>query len=379
MSELLKPNALSPAVSPAADGAATQESPENPAVLVVDLDGTLVHGDLLFEGLSVLAARNPLYLLLAVLWLFRGRAALKKEVAERAPLDPSLLPYNQPLLAYLNQERQQGRKIALATAADHSYAVSVAQHLGLFSAVIASDGKNNRRGRAKSEAIRSTLGDHGFVYVGNDVSDLEVFERAERVVLVSPPARLRRKFARSGKLVRIFPRSRSRAAGLVRALRPHQWSKNLLVFLPAVAGHQIGNPEKLLALGIAFAALSLMASALYILNALLDLAADRGHPTKRHRPLAAGNLSIPLAGASSLLLIAVSLALSALLPRGTTLLLLCYAAVSLVYSLQLKKILLLDVFVLVGLYLLRLLIGHQTAAMGYLVDSSSHNMLWLGA
>ncbi len=147
-----------------------------------------------------------------MVWLFRGRAALKKEVAERAPLNYSLLPYNQPVLAYLKQERHQGREIVLATAADHSYAASVAQYLGLFSSIISSDGKNNRRGRAKSEAIRTALGGQGFVYVGNDASDLDVFQQAERIVLVSPSKRLRRKLERGGKLVRTFPRPCGRAS-----------------------------------------------------------------------------------------------------------------------------------------------------------------------
>ena len=256
--------------------------------VVVDLDGTLVETDLLFEGICTLIASHPLSALKVLLSLARGRAALKKAIAEHVSLEPGQLPFNDDLLTFLQEQKRKGREIVLATAADRLYADAVSRHLGLFSEVIASDGLRNLRGRAKADLIAELLAGRPYIYVGNDTADLACFDQASKVILVNPTRSLKRR-VKSERLHEglVFERP-WRLGTLLQALRAHQWAKNVLVFLPAMAGHEILNLEVLAPLTLAFGALSLMASSVYLLNDTFDLQADRRHPTKRQRPLARG-------------------------------------------------------------------------------------------
>lgn len=143
--------------------------------LVVDLDGTLVKTDLLIESLLVLLKHNLLYLFLLPFWLLRGKAYFKHQVAVRADMDPALLPYDRVFLEFLKQEYQEGRELILATASDETLAAKVANHIGLFREVIASDGITNRAGAGKLHAIQQLCGDSGFAYAGNAPVDKEIW------------------------------------------------------------------------------------------------------------------------------------------------------------------------------------------------------------
>ena len=341
------------------------EESQGDAFLVVDLDGTLVHTDLLLEGLVGLVRINPLLFFLVPFWLWRGGpAALKRAVAQRVALDARSLPYNEDLLTYLRRQKQRGRDIVLATAADRLYADAVATHLGLFKDIIASDGILNVRGQAKADAIRDYLGAERFVYVGNDLKDLPVFDHAAGAILVGPPHSLKQSIISSKKLLGVVDRPVDLRAA-VRALRLHQWSKNLLVFLPAAAGHQIFSPDAFLPLGMAFLALSLTASSAYLFNDLLDLSVDRRHPTKRRRPMASGALPVWAGATLCPLSLFGAILIAAYLPKPVWLLLVIYTVASTLYSLYFKRKHLLDIVVLVGLYHLRLLVGHESAGIGY--------------
>ena len=260
--------------------------------------------------------------------------------------------------------RSRGKKIVLATAADQLYAEAISAHLGVFSSIIASDSTRNLRGGVKADAIENHLAAEPFVYIGNDLSDLPIFERATGAILVEPPGALKRRVAASGKLLGVFPRQ-PKLRVFFRAVRLHQWSKNLLVFLPAIAGHQILDLDNLLVLVVSFFALSLMASSVYIFNDALDLSADRRHPTKCQRPLASGALSLR----------AGSLTVAAYLPAPVWLLLIAYVATSALYSFYLKRKRLVDILALVALYQLRLLIGHESARDP--VFLLVHDVLWI--
>ena len=333
--------------------------------LVVDLDGTLVETDLLLEGIFSLIGRAPLRALRVLFSLLRGRAALKKAIAEQVPLEPDALPFNAGLIAFLRDQKRRKREIVLATAADRLYADAVSKHLGLFSSVIASDGIRNLRGQAKADLIAELLAGQPYVYIGNDTADLPCFDQASEVVLVNPARSLRRG-VKSLHLHKglVFERS-WRLGTLLQALRAHQWAKNVLVFLPAMAGHQFLNPEVIAPLTLAFVALSLMASSVYLLNDTFDLQADRRHPAKCHRPLAKGELSIQSALLLSLLLFLMSLAIAYVLPALVWQLLVGYVIGATAYTVYLKKIHLMDVLVLVGFYELRLLIGHESTGITY--------------
>lgn len=334
--------------------------------LVVDLDGSLIRTDTTVENLLA-AAKRPRLLLRALLAWRHGRARLKQEMAAAVEFDPAALPYNEPLLAYLREQHAAGRVLVLATGADRTTAEAVARHLGLFDLVLASDGQVNLTGRAKLAAIRDSVGDAPFTYVGNSRTDLRVWHDAAGAICVGVRPRVARAAAQATTIERSFASGERRVRALIRALRPHQWAKNLLVFVPLVAARAIGDLPGWGAAGLIFLAFCLTASGVYLVNDLCDLAADRRHPSKSRRPFASGALPVQWGLIAAPLLLLLGLSLGAAV--GALSLLLIYAACSLAYSLWLKSQPLLDVFLLAALYGVRLLAGGE--ATGY------HVSMWL--
>lgn len=331
--------------------------------LVVDLDGTLVKTDLLVETASLFAAQHPLHALSLFGWLLRGRAVLKAELAAAVELDAATLPYNEPLVEWLRSERARGREIVLATASHRLLADRVAQHLGLFDAVLATEGGNNLKAGRKREVLVARYGERGFDYVGNDRADLAVWPAARQAHVVSDSPALVARARAVATVGQVLPSGRPPALrALARAMRPHQWLKNLLIFVPLLASQAFGDPERLLQALLAFIVFGLAASGVYVLNDLIDVVDDRHHPRKRRRPFAAGDASL-LHGwlLAPLLVIAAFVLAATTLPPAFAGCVALYLVMTLAYSLRLKQVALLDVMVLAGLYTLRIIAG--TAAL----------------
>jgi 4-hydroxybenzoate polyprenyltransferase len=329
---------------------------DGPEHLCVDLDGTLVRTDTLIESLLVLLRAKPLHVFRVVRWLFLGKARFKQELGKAAILPPDSLPYARPVLDYLESESRKGRILFLVTGADASIALPVAEHVGLFSKVICSNGLENVTGAAKLAAIRRVLGDKGFAYAGNSRADLPVWRGAKSAVVVGANASIARALERSGVTIeRVFPRHRVSIRTLAKGMRIHQWTKNVLVLVPIVLGHHVFERWTILNGLRAFFAFSFAASGIYLINDLMDLSTDRKHTTKRHRPFAAGDVSIP-AGILLTLALFVGAALINPTPEAAILLAL-YGVSAMVYSLYLKRLLMIDVILLAGFYTLRLLYG----------------------
>ena len=325
--------------------------------LCVDLDGTLVKSDTLIDSLLLLMRKRPALLLKLPLILIRGKAAFKAYVTSHVSLDVAFLPYNRKLLQFLQEQRRLGRPIYLATGANESLARRAAAHLGLFTDVLGSDGTTNLTGNKKLDGLRARLGSAAFDYIGNDTPDLPLLAHATEAMVANPSVALRLKL-RSGKIqpVRRFEERPQPLHSALKALRPHQWAKNLLVFLPLLLSHVVTARLLLQAL-LAFCCFSLTASSAYIVNDLLDIEADRRHPQKRLRPFASGDLP----AITGVLIVTVFLGLAflgaRLLPAAFLAWLLLYVVTTLLYSWHLKSIALVDVLVLSGLYTLRLLAG----------------------
>jgi len=325
--------------------------------LCVDLDGTLVKSDTLVDSLLALARSHPALLFKLPGRVLRGKAAFKAFVTESVSLDVVNLPYNKPLLKYLHHERAKGRAIFLTTGADVRLANRVAAHLGIFTGVLGSDGATNLTGANKLDRLRACLGDGAFDYIGNDTPDLPLLSCAQEPMITNPTMRLRMGLrARGIKPAREFVERRHPFRSLLKAVRVHQWAKNLLIFVPLLCSHAL-SVNKLLTALAAFCCFSLTASAAYIVNDLLDIEADRRHPRKSQRPFASGDLSAlsGLAVVALFLLMAIS---GARLLHGQFLgWLLVYLVSTLAYSGYLKRIALVDVLALSGLYILRLQAG----------------------
>jgi len=278
-------------------------------------------------------------------------------VAALAPLDPALLPYNQAMLDYISAERATGRRIVLATAANEAVAASVAEHLGLFDEVIGSTAEHNLKGRAKADALVARFGQGGFVYAGDAKIDLPVWRQAAAAVLVNVSGSVAAKARAQGPVEHVIDDQPPLAKALLRAIRPHQWVKNLLVFVPIFTADAMGDWRSWAGGILAFMAFCAMASSVYLVNDLLDLAADRAHPHKRRRPFASGTAPLPVGVGLSLLLLLTGAAFA--FAGGILIVVLAYAAISLCYSLWLKRQPLVDVFALAGLYTVRLIGGGE--------------------
>lgn len=332
--------------------------------LCVDLDGTLIRSDVMFESLLALARQRPILLLMCPVWLLRGRAYFKQQLARYARIDVSRLPYDPQVRKWL--EAQTGRVHILCTAADRSLAEAVASHTGGFGEVLASDGMHNLSGRRKAALLVERFGERGFDYAGNEARDLAVWRHARAACVVNASPRLADRVARTCPVTNVIPRHPAgRARAWLQAVRPHQWLKNVLVFVPALAAHAVLQPAVMVRSLAAFAIFCVCASSVYLLNDLLDLDADRAHPRKRHRPFAAGRL--PLSGglvAAPILALLAFAGAYALSTRFAAVLL-AYFALTVAYSLRLKQLVIVDVVVLAALYTLRIIAGTVAAGLGH--------------
>lgn len=324
--------------------------------LVVDLDGTLTPTDTLLESLIHVVKQSPLNLLRIPLWLLKGRAGFKAAIAEKTRLAAESLPYHESLIAYLRAEKAQGRTVILATAAHVSIADAVARHLGLFDQVLATTPEHNLKGRAKLKVIQENVGS-SFVYAGDAQADLPIWQAAKAAILVGTPPALAATVREQTPIEREFPGEKATLIDWLRALRVHQWVKNLLLFVPLLTAFSFMEINKVLSMGLAFLAFSLAASATYIVNDLWDLESDRLHPRKRLRPFA--DVRLPVL--HGLVVAGVSLVSAFLLAyfvsAGFFLMLLAYLALTSAYSWTLKKYVLIDAIMLSLLYTLRILAG----------------------
>lgn len=325
-------------------------------VLVVDLDGTLLRSDMLYESFWSAFGRDWRSPFLSAVALSRGRAALKRHLSTRSSVDPTTLPYDTQVISFIEAWRQSGGRTALVTASDSDFAEAIAEHLGIFDEVHGSDGKLNLKGELKGQFLENRFGQKGFAYMGDAKADLPVWKRATKAITVNAPAALRREAERVCDTVEHLATETNLVKPYIKALRPHQWMKNILVFLPMLAAHQLDGETFLLSL-MAFVCFSLVASSVYVLNDLLDLAADRAHPRKKMRPFASG--SIPIAHgtwmAAGLLFLGGLLAIS--ISPAFVLTMAAYYLLTLGYSLHLKRRIVIDICVLAGLYAMRILAG----------------------
>lgn len=330
--------------------------------IVVDLDGTLINTDLLFESFFRLIKINPLYVFTSFLWSIQGKSTLKRKIAERVEIDVSHLPYNTELLNYLISQKGK-RKLVLASASNIKFVSKIAKHLGIFDHYLASDNNLNLSGDNKAKKLKKLLGNNDYIYAGNSYVDLSIWNQCKKAITVNLPAHLLKKLICNSINVYLeFNVKKATALTWIKCLRIHQWFKNLLIFIPLVLTQQYLVPIQVLESFLAFFVFGLCASSAYLLNDLLDIQDDRLHATKKNRPIPSGTVSL----ATSFLLIPTLLIISfyisiIFLSLEFNMILLLYYFLTLAYTFKFKKIVLVDVQVLSLLYTLRVLAG--TAAL----------------
>lgn len=331
--------------------------------LVVDLDGTLIRTDMLHESTLQAVRDNPSDLVRIPFWLAQGKAQLKQKLAEQIQFDPTTLPYHAEFLNWLRQEHARGRRLILCTASDQHIAQPIADHLGLFAEVIASDGSTNLAGERKAAELVRRFGEKQFDYAGNAPSDLRVWQQARHAIVVNAPATLTQQAQACCKLEQTFPAAPFQLRTWRRLLRIHQWLKNALLFVPIFAAHQFTNAQHWSALLLAFLAFSLCASSVYIANDLTDLENDRHHPRKRNRPFASGAIALWKGVLVAPLLLSVGLVLAYIANPHFLPWLCAYFLLTCAYSWGLKRLVLVDCLTLAILYTLRIVAGAATVNM----------------
>ncbi|AXI04273.1 UbiA family prenyltransferase [Aquirhabdus parva] len=345
------------------------QNPDNKTVLVVDLDGTLIRSDLLIESIFLFLRLYPLQFFSLILWLFKGKVFLKRRLADLVCPSPNLLPYNKILLDWLSESRNKGSTLVLATASDIRLARSIAKHLAIFDDVLGTESINLSSSN-KRHALVEKYGQRGFEYVGNSKADIAVWESASVIHIANPQCGVYKAANKTHEMHgntmgQIFDDRPKYFRSARKAIRIHQWSKNVLIFLPLLASHRFFEIP-LIQIGItAFLCFGLCASSVYLLNDLLDIEDDRLHVSKRNRPLASG--AFPMIHAIFLipLLLGISFSLALwLLPLKFTFYLLGYYLLTMAYSFWLKRIVMIDVVSLAMLYSIRVVAGGAAMALG---------------
>ncbi len=333
--------------------------PEAKSTIIVDLDGTLIKTDCLYESFLLLIKKNPFYIFLVILWLFQGKAKLKYEIAKRVDLNVSLLPLNEKVIQFI--KRFDGKKI-LATASNEKYAQAIAKNLNIFDDVLASSESFNLLGTNKAKVIQERYGNN-YIYLGDSRHDIPLWQASNHAYVVNPSSSLIHKIKSKVQNIEIIQDEAPSKSKSFKALRPHQWAKNILLFAPLLAAHRYNEIDLLISTLIAFISFSLCASSVYILNDLTDLEDDRAHARKRNRPFASGALSLKYGIRLIPILLAISISIALQLGTAFLATLAIYYCITLAYSLFLKRIAIADTVTLSALYIIRMIAGAAVAAI----------------
>ena len=333
-------------------------SKTEPEIVCVDLDGTLVQTDTLYE-LFILGLKQNIFLIfIAAFWLLKGKAFFKAKLSDYVNLPPETLLYNNSVLDYIKQKRAAGASIYLVSASHQKVTDAVASHLGLFAGQIGSTESNNIKGQAKADLLNSKFGEFGYEYIGNDDPDLAVWKSSASAVVVGDNKRLITKAKKNNSNVKVLPGlAKAGWKPYLKLMRPHQWVKNVLIFVPLVLSHSIFDLDKALLTALGFILFSLAASGIYVFNDLVDINNDRTHPLKAKRPLACGAVSIVHGAVLGIILWSVSLSLSYVYFDYLFLLIVGYITLNFLYSFVLKRLVLVDVVVLAVFYIVRIIVG----------------------
>ena len=346
--------------------------------LVLDVDGTFLRTDMLFECFWAGLGQDPIATL-ATLRHVGQPQVLKAELSRIVTLRTDLMPVTPEIAELAVAAAGQGREVVLASASHHTLVTQLAADHNLSGRIFASDTTVNLKGAAKAEALAAAYGEGGFDYAGNEAADRAIWTQADTALVVGdePSARA---LAAAGKPVQSFPGG-WRARDLLRAIRPHQWVKNILLFVPMIAAHAFDMATLIMVL-LGMVAFSAAASSIYVVNDLLDLEADRLHTKKRHRPFASGAVPIRVGMMACVGLAMIALGIGAALGLPFFLVTALYMSVSLAYSLRLKRMRWADIVMLASLYTLRVTAGAMAtglAVSGYLIAFIFPTFLALGA
>ena len=325
--------------------------------LVVDLDGTLTLTDTLHELAIKFFFKNPiLNIFRMIFWLFEGKARFKYYLSEASEIKINLIPYNDSFINWLQSEKDAGRKLILCTGANQKIANAVAENLKIFDNTFASTKDLNLSGNNKSTFLEKEFGDSGFIYAGNSMDDMNVWKKASKSIVVNGSNRVKSLVKKKIDSFIIFPSQKTVKINWLKPLRLHQWSKNILIFLPLIAAYQQYSFENLISLIGAFICMGLCASSTYVLNDIIDLESDRLHARKKFRSFASGEIPLNFS-LFMLLLLPSSIYFSYAISVNFMAIILIYVFLTISYSIFIKALVIIDCIVLAALYTIRIIAG----------------------
>ena len=331
------------------------ESSTSNLPLYVDLDGTLIKSDLMFESILILLKKNLFFLFAIPVWLLKGRPYLKVQLAKRVQVPIEQVPVNEEFHEFLQKEKDRGRKLVLISASNQTVVEQVSSHFDLFNECFGSNESTNLKANNKLARIQELNNGKSFSYAGNSSADLPIWKESAEVLLVNCSQSLEGKIKTTN--AKSFDSAPSQFNKLLETMRPHQWLKNLLVFVPLILSHQINQLDLLFLSIIAYVSFCLCASSVYLLNDMLDLKSDRQHTTKSKRAFAAGDLPLATGFFAGPLLFLMGVLFALLLPQSFLLVLMIYWLLTSLYSFCLKRLFLMDVITLAVLYTMRVIAG----------------------
>jgi len=326
--------------------------------ICVDLDGTLMRTDSFVEMLISFVRSNPFRLIKVAYFLIsRGKGYTKSKLAENTGVSEKLLPFHSEFLKFLIDQKKQNRRLILTTGSSEIFAKKVSDHLGIFDQVIASTSKINMIGKKKLKAVHSLLGGKPFAYAGNSHQDIPLWLAAEEQFFVNTPARIKRKvLKKKNRLKQEFKSVPFSLSNFFKAIRIHQWTKNLLIFVPLITAHSF-DLDSFKICFLSFLAFGLCASSSYIFNDILDIQFDRLSKSKSARPFANGEFSIKFGVLLIILLFVGAIAFSTLVSINLGYLLLIYFLSSVLYSVYFKPFAIVDLIFLASFFTFRVFVG----------------------
>lgn len=323
----------------------------------MDLDGTIISTDTLFESMLLAVKLKPLVLFLIPVWILSGRANLKDKLSQIAIPNPNYLPYKEDVLEFILNEKSKGRELVLVSATRKVIAESIANHLNIFDKVIATDSKTNLRSEKKRNLLVELFGEKGFDYIGDSRADYPVWKSANEAILVEPTKKVFSNAKKNSNVTKVFESKSNIVKTIIKEIRVYQWLKNILIFLPLLMAH-VSEYQSFYTAILSFLSFSFTASFVYVINDLLDLESDRQHPRKKMRPFASGKLSIQMGFLIAPILLLMGFGISLfLLNYEFSITLLIYFIITTAYSFYLKKVIILDIIILSCLYTIRLIAG----------------------
>ncbi len=325
------------------------------STVIIDLDNTLVRTDLLLEAAIQFLKRNPFRILKLIGWALKGPLTLKKNLEHQIKIDPLILPYDPKVIDLIREYKRQGFRVLIASASPASWVREVSHHLNLFEGALGTDSEN-LKGIKKYEAIVKNFGVTEFIYVGDDYSDIAIWQRCKSAVVVNGTKETIAALSHEGIKHKIIESRPNYIKTVAKLIRVRQWPKNALLFLPVVAAHALESAS-LLSLICGFFGFSFAASSVYIFNDLFDVSSDRQHHSKKSRPIASGDISFFNSIALFILMVVLSLGLGFAAGIPFIKVVVGYWFLNLVYTLYFKKQVVLDILVLSGMYTIRLYAG----------------------